>query len=393
MPLDDINKLKSYEDIIADRIAEWEIESIASIAREVGRIGRMSKAEAEKYDAKKKSDEQWKRLIALLVAIDTLNIKDTKKAYKQEFGEWERESSALYGYRGVEQVPTDKETINAYTRGTVVEMINITDTRALCVIDGNGEVIRFQDEIYQAFGDAVKAVTGGEADFYTAMRKTIQNLGGGGVRVYYGSNITRRLDTVVRQNLLYGIKKANLEYSDKVANDLDCDGYEIDAHANSRPSHEFMQGKQYCIGESRTINGMYFAGFEEIDPESPDGLSASEALNDYGCRHYRTPIICGISEPRFTKEQLQKIKDDNARVYEIDGKKGNGYYWSQRMRALESEIRKSKDEINALKAFGNSKPQIQDLRVRIKALKAKYNEISNITGIAKETARMRVPRK
>lgn len=387
MPLDDINKLKSYDEIIAERIANWEQESIAQIAKEVGKIGKMSKAEAGKYDVKKKTEELLAQIYALLTAMDKPNVKDIKKAYKQEFAQWEDESSALYDYRGVEQVPTSNDVINAYASDTAIDIINLTDTKALCVIDGNGEVIRFQDEIYKAFGDAVKTVTSGDTDFYTAMRQTIQNLGGGGVRVDYGNGVTRRLDTVVRQNLLYGIKKANIEYSDKIAKELNCDGYEIDAHNNSRDSHLFMQGKQYCIGEGRTINGVYFVGFEEVDPESPDGLSASEALNDYGCRHYRTPIICGISEPRFTKEQLKKIKDDNTKEYEIDGKKGNRYYWSQKMRALETEIRKAKDEINALKAFGHSVPQIKDLKQRINALTAKYNEISDAVGIDKEIQR------
>lgn len=395
MPLDDINKLKSYEDIIADRIAEWESESIASIAKEVGRIGRMSRAEAEKYDVDKKAKKQWERIIAALAVAMILNVKDTKKAYRAEFEEWHKENEPLYDYRGVPftDVAKDKEfkrMIDDYSKQTAKEILNLTDTKALTVFDRNGNVIRFKDDIYKAFGEAVKNVTEGNADFYSSMRKTIQNLGGGGVRVDYGDGVTRRLDTVTRQNMLYGIKRANIEYSERVGQILGSDGYEIDAHMNSRPSHLFMQGKQYCIGESRTINGMYFVGFEEIDSESPDGLSASEALNDYGCRHYRTPIICGISEPRFTKEQLQEIKDSNEKIYEIDGKKGNGYYWSQKMRAIETEIRKSKDEINALKAFGNSEPRIKDLQERIRALRAKYNEISGATGIAKDSNRMRV---
>lgn len=389
MPLDKINKLKSYDEIITDRISEWEQKSISQIAKEIGKIGKMSKAEAEKYDAKKKTEQLLAQMYVLLSAMDEPNIKDIKKAYKQEFNEWEQESSALYDYRGVEQVPTSETVINAYASDTAMNIIDLTDTKNLCFIDGNGEIIRSHDEIYQAFSKAVETVTSGETDFYTAMKQTIKNLGGG-VRVDYGDGVTRRLDTVVRQNLLYGIKKANIEYSDRIAKELNCDGYEIDAHNNSRDSHLFMQGKQYCIGEGRTINGTHFIGFEEADPESTDGLSASEALNDYGCRHYRTPIICGISEPRFTKEQLQKIKDDNTKIYEIDGKKGNRYFWSQKMRALETEIRKSKDEINALKAFGHSEPQIQDLQQRIKAFRAKYDQITKVTGIDKEPKRLTV---
>lgn len=60
------------------------------------------------------------------------------------------------------------------------------------------------------------------------------------------------------------------------------------------------------------------------------------------------------------------------------------------MRALETEIRKSRDEINALKAFGNSVPQIKDLQQRIKAFQAKYDQIAKVAGIDREPKRMTV---
>lgn len=60
------------------------------------------------------------------------------------------------------------------------------------------------------------------------------------------------------------------------------------------------------------------------------------------------------------------------------------------MRALETEIRKSKDEINALKAFGHSVPQINDLQQRIKAFRAKYDQIAEVTGIDPEPKRLTV---
>lgn len=62
------------------------------------------------------------------------------------------------------------------------------------------------------------------------------------------------------------------------------------------------------------------------------------------------------------------------------------------MRACETEIRRCKDEINALKAFGNSETEIKALRQRINTVRAKYNEIADITGISQEPKRMSVPR-
>lgn len=394
--IDNISKLQSYEDYIANNITEWESESIARVCRKIGKIGRMSKKELEKFDADKEAKKEWKRIVAALAIATALNIRTLKKTYIGEFESWEKQNEYLYQYRGKKPLGVKNGALQGIIEKAVKQngkdILNLTNTKALSVLDRNGNPIRFQDAIYKSFGDAVKTVTEGKVDFYTTMRHTVQNLGGGGCRVNYGEGITRRLDTVVRQNMLYGIKQANGEYNEAIGKELNCDGYEVDAHNNPRPSHYFMQGKQYCIGESRTINGIDFVGFEEIDPTSPDGLSASKALNDYGCRHYKTPIICGVSEPRFSKEQLKQIEEENKKQYKVGDLQGNKYYFSQKMRALETEIRRCKDEINALKAFGNSEQQIKELRKRIKTVRAKYNEIAEITGISQEPKRLSVPK-
>lgn len=46
---DDISKLQTYEDYIANNITEWEAESIARVCRKIGKIGRMSKKELENF--------------------------------------------------------------------------------------------------------------------------------------------------------------------------------------------------------------------------------------------------------------------------------------------------------------------------------------------------------
>ena len=64
--LDDISKLQTYEDYIADNITEWEAESIARVCRKIGKIGRMSKKELEKFDADKEAKKEWERIVAAL---------------------------------------------------------------------------------------------------------------------------------------------------------------------------------------------------------------------------------------------------------------------------------------------------------------------------------------
>lgn len=395
--LDNISKLQSYEDYIANNITEWEAESVARVCRKIGKIGRMSKKELEKFDADKEAKKEWERIVAALAIATALNIRTLKKAYISEFEAWEKQNEYLYQYRGKKPLGVKNGALQGIIDKAVKqngkEILNLTNTKALSVLDRNGNPIRFQDAIYKSFGDAVKTVTEGKADFYTTMRQTVQNLGGGGCKVNYGGDpaITRRLDTVVRQNMLYGIKQSHDEYNAVIGEELGFDGFEISYTSNPRPTHRFMEGRQFCVGTSKEIRGKHFDGMEDtVDKES--GKNVTESLQDYNCRHRKKGIICGVSEPAYSPEELKRLKEQDEKIYKVGNLEGDGYYFSQRMRSCETEIRRCKDEINALKAFGNSDQQIKELRKRIKTVSAKYNEIAEITGISQEPKRMSVPK-
>lgn len=395
---DDISKFQTYEDYIAKNITEWEAESIARVCRKIGKIGKMSKKDLEKFDAGKEAKKEWERIVSALAIATALNIRTLKRAYISEFEAWEKQNEYLYQYRGKKPLGVKNGAlqgiIDRYVKQNGKDIINLTNTKALSVLDRNGNPIRFQDAIYNSFGDAVKTVTEGGADFYTTMRQTVQNIGGGGCKIDYGiveidgqpRRITRRLDTVVRQNMAYGIKQSHKEYNELVGREIGADGIEIDYHANSRPSHRYMQGKQYAKGaEGKTVNGVFYPSAEK------KGVYG-RLYEDYNCRHYETDIILGVSEPRYSAEELRRFEEQDKRLYKIGNIEKDGYGWSQSMRDCESEIRRCKDEINALKAFGNSEAEIKQLRQRTKTVRAKYNEIAEVTGISAEPKRMSVPK-
>ena len=259
------------------------------------------------------------------------------------------------------------------------------------MLDANGNPVTFREQILKSFKEATDLVTSGKQDFYTTMRKTVLDLGGSGARVDYGTvmvdgkprRITRRLDTVVRQNMLYNGKMASREYNKQISKELGTDGIEIDVHANSRPSHRFMEGKQYAKGHTVVINGVEYEG--AIDKGVYDRLYV-----DYNCQHYETDIILGVSEPRYSPEELARLKAENERQFTIGDSTGDGYFWSQRMRSAESEMRKIKGEINALKSTGGYSEEIKKKEKQLKAYKDKYDEISNVTGIKKDIKRLSV---
>ena len=397
----DISKLEeqeSFADEYGDRIAEWELFAVTLICKELGRIGKMTPEQAKKYDAEKETKKTEKIILSALTTAVLLNIKDLPKTYTRLFDEWHKGNEYMYKYRGVPFVDVAdnkvlQKIINAYSKKSGAELLGFTKTKAIKVLDANGNPVAFREQILKSFKEAADLVTSGKQDFYTTMRKTVLDLGGSGARVDYGvvmvdgkpRRITRRLDTVVRQNMLYDGKMASREYNKQIGKELGTDGIEIDLHANSRPSHRFMEGKQYAKGHGVTINGVHYDG--AIDKGVYDRLYV-----DYNCQHYETDIILGVSEPRYNPEELARLKAENERQFTIGNSTGDGYYWSQRMRHLEAETRNAKDQINALKAFGNSETQIADLNKKIKAYRQKYNEICDVTAIKPDYRRMSIPK-
>lgn len=398
----DISKLEqqeSFSDEYGDRIAEWELFAVALVCKELGRICKMTPEQAKKYNAEKETKKTEKIILSALTTAVLLNIKDLPKTYTSLFDEWHKGNEYMYKYRGIPFVDVAdnkvlQKIINNQTRIQAKEIKElfgmnefweIKKTKAIKVLDANGKPVVFREQILKSFKDATDLVTSGKQDFYTTMRKTVLDLGGSGARVEYPNGLTRRLDTVVRQNMLYNGKMASREYNKQIGKELGTDGIEIDLHANSRPSHRFMEGKQYAKGHGVTINGVHYDG--AIDNGVYDRLYV-----DYNCQHYETDIILGVSEPRYSSEELARLKAENEKEYEINGISKDGYGWSQVLRGLESNTRNAKDQINALKAFGNSETQIADLNKKIKSYRTKYDEICNKTGIKPDYRRMSIPK-
>lgn len=320
-----------------------------------------------------------------LATMTSKNIREISDIYGEAIAYMHEQNRPLYDYRGKKFVPFEdnrelQALVRAFAKTTGGTMINLANTKMLGFTDKNGKFSHLRKTYTDVLDKAVMAVSTGTSDFHTAMRDSIVELGGSGLRIQYDT-ITRRLDTVVRQNLLWGAKQASNEYNEMIGDELGCDGIEIDWHGNPRPSHEFMQGKQYALGGAKTVNGIKF---ESAAP-------ALKALEEYGCLHYKVSIICGVSEPRYDSAELKRLNAQNARTFDIDGKKMSGYEASQAMRRLETEVRRCKDIIEMARA-SDDKATARKYNEQIKMLKAKYAEISEITGIPEEPRRMSKPR-
>lgn len=383
----DISRLEQQADLLFNNVAGWEQSTLQRIGKRIGKYGKMSLADVKAINniAVVKSDMD--AITKELAKVTGYNISQIEQMYGELLEEQHLANQPLYDYRGKKFVPFAENRelqaiARAYAKTTGETMINLAKTKALCVLGANGKPVGMQKYYTDVLDKAVVQVATGATDFHTAMRDSIIELGGSGVRVDYGSGVTRRLDTVVRRNLLWGAKQASVEYNEMIGEELGCDGYEVDWHSNPRPSHEFMQGKQFVVGKARTINGVHFDSFDE----------ANERLQDYGCLHFKTPIICGVSEPRHSPDELRRFNEQNAKTFEIDGKMVTRYEATQMQRRLETAVRKEKTTRELARASGDN-ALVRRCNERIKAYQEKYAQITEITGIPEDKKRMSVPRK
>lgn len=248
-------------------------------------------------------------------------------------------------------------------------------------------------ETYQnVIDDAVMQVVTGARDYQSAMRSTLRNLADSGIRTKYSplrgaagktadyaSGYSRRLDTAVRQNILWGVKQCNISVQEQLGKEFGADGYEIDYHANPRPSHAAMAGRQYVIGRGREINGQYYPPFDSV----------SYLLSDYGCLHFKWSIICGVSAPAWSSRELEAMKARDRQTFTYAGKQYTGYEATQVQRKLETAARHAKDRQIIAKAAGDDELRRLEQQ-KINAITQQYKAFSEAAGLTTRMERMSV---
>lgn len=387
MPQIDVEKLEEYAQKIFNRENEFNTYVLETIGRRMKATGQLSAYDQQALKNIADISGDMKAITKKLAEITEMNIKEVEEIYTKVIEDGVNSYKPLYDFKNMKFVPfKDNEfaqvLVNHWVKETTQEMVNLSRTKALCFdkYDLYGNVIGstpLEGAFQQAIDDAVIAVSSGNIDFNSAMRKTIEDLGGSGVKVHYGSGVNRSLSAMIRQNLLYGAKQSAQAYDDYMGEELSCDGFEVDAHSGCRPSHMFMQGKMYSFNGDKVINGVHY----------PDGAEALKALEDYGCLHFKMAVILGVSEPRYSKEELDRIERETTELIEFDGKKKTLYEWKQTQRRLERAVRTQNDKRNLARAAGNN-VYAEDCDGRIKVYRDKYDELCDKVGLEKRYDRM-----
>lgn len=280
----------------------------------------------------------------------------------------------------------DPYAIYEQTRQT---MRNITQSMAFLV--DNGRTLLAPSRAYQwSLDNAVLQVQSGAISYNQAIRYAVKQLADSGIRVAtYESGHRDQIDVAVRRAVMTGVNQLCQKYSEQSMDYLETDLVEVSAHIGARntgvgpENHESWQGGIYRWSEKpRTSKGEYPDFIETT------GYGTGPGLGGWNCSHHYYSFIEGVSEPTYSKEDLDAMKGDNHK-FTFEGKEYDGYTGTQKMRQIERTVRKLKREQTAYKAAGLTEEE-QAVTARIRRLNAEYKAFSEAAGLPMQRERMRV---
>ena len=270
---------------------------------------------------------------------------------------------------------------------TANEYLNMSKTIAYTTYNSLGvKEFTSLSETYQKITDeAVLSISQGRESFNTVMKRTMKQLTSNGLRtVDYASGYSRRLDSSVRMNIMDGVRRLNQELQTQFGKEFDSDGLEVSHHMYPAPDHEdTVDGKQFSTRGKVTVKGITYEDYDTINN------SLDRHVGELNCYHFIYPIILGISEPLYSKEQLEADKKKNHNGFEFEGKHYTMYEGTQLQRQIETKIRQYKDRQIGAKAI-NDMDEVENCQQKIEQLAQKYNDLSKTSGLPTKVDRLRV---
>lgn len=266
---------------------------------------------------------------------------------------------------------------------------NITQSMAFLV--DNGRTLLAPARAYQwALDNAVVQVQSGAISYNQSIRSAVKQLADSGIRVAdYESGHRDQIDVAVRRAVMSGVNALCQRYAEQSMDYLETDLVEVSAHIGARntgvgpANHESWQGGIYRWSEKPRSSKGDYPDFVETT-----GYGTGPGLGGWNCKHHYYSFVEGVSEPTYSKKDLEAMKGEN-RKFTFEGKEYDGYSASQKQRQIERTVRKLKREQTAYKAAGLTE-EYQAVTARIRRLNAEYKAFSEAAGLPMQRERMRV---
>ncbi|MEA5059370.1 MAG: phage minor capsid protein [Candidatus Pelethousia sp.] len=362
------SELSRLYDRIEGRIWQANAYYLRLVAEQLAGIGELSQSRVNMLVQMRRQGVNLDRIKKELVRLTGLNVQEIQAAYERIAEDAYTDAGFMYLVRGVEQVPFADNLplqmmVRAISEQTQGAMFNYSNTTNM-------------DTAYQeAVSKAIQAVTGGVGDYNTEIRRTVRDLGGGGIKVAFPSGVQRRMDATVRQNVLDGVRQISHKAAEIIGQEIGADAWELSAHPRSAPDHEPVQG--HVIDATNFTLMQSGQRFMDIDGRS---FQFRRPISEWNCRHIASPFILGASKRRYTQEQLDQWAEENKAGCTVGGRHMTLYEATQEMRRIELDIRRQNDIANMAKITGDDVLR-RECQSNIRDLHARYDVVARAGGL------------
>ena len=362
------SQIDALIEIFQARMQKVTDEYLKRMGQQVREIGEIIPSAQTRLVQLKKLDANIAYIQRKIAEAANESLEDIARIFEAIAEDNARFADAYFG--GGMSPETMMQSVRAQFEVTAGEMANLSRTTVVSSI--------YRDVIDRG----IQAAQSGVEDYKSAMRRTLREAAAEGMRVVrpgvdevsprvrYASGRTMRMDSAVRQIVLYGIRALNQANMDAIGSAFGADGVEISAHPMCAEDHLPYQGKQYSN-----------AAFEELQKRLP------RPIGMWNCRHVAYPILLGISPPAHSAQELDEYRRGSTEQIEIDGVTYSRYEWTQVQREIETAVRYKQDEITLAKAADDD-VLVRDARRKIRELDSYYSKISEAAGTPRRRERM-----
>ena len=366
-----LDGIRARAEEIARPITEYLLEDIARRVSEAGQLTSTASYQIWQAQQLGMSQQEIKKELKRLLNVSSKKIEELLT------------QSAKVGYDfdishlpTAEAIPFDEnesfqQIVNAAVQQAQDDFTNLTQT--LGMVDPYGHPQPLQDAYRKCMDFAFEQVFTGATDYNTAIRRATKNLADQGVRVIdYESGVHRSIEAATRGNIMGGLGIMQEQISQQNHDSFGADGWEISAHSASAPDHEPIQGKQYPDAEYESLNN-----------------SLVRRIGTLNCGHAAFPIVIGVSEPQYTDEELNQMREENAKGIDYQGRHYSTYEATQMQRKIERTIRKQKNRILVDEATGDAE-KLQTDQIRLRRLNEEYKRFSKAADLPLQRERAQV---
>lgn len=373
--------LEKLSERLVDRIESLNQYFIKKLGKQINMIGQVTPSQLKELLQSIKYGNDIDEIMNEIAKVTNKNVEDIYEIFEEVAKKNQLYAKQFYDYKKVKYIPFEENDalqrqVSIIAKATATEYINMSKTMAYVTINNNGgrEFNSLSDTYQRVTDEAILSIQQGRESFDTAVKRTMKQLTSNGLRtVDYDTGYSRRLDSSVRMSVMDGIRRLNRELQEQFGNEFGADGVEVSHHKNAAPDHiDTVDGQQFSKDEYKKIND-----------------SLERHVGELNCYHFVYPIVLGVSEPMYSKEELEADKKANKDGFEFEGTQYTNYEGTQLQRQLETKIRQYKDRQIGAKSI-NDKDEVYRCQEKIAQLTQKYNDLSKASGLPTKIGRLRV---